>query len=455
MIKENETVEFKSNFNDGVIESLAAFANTKGGKVYIGLDDKGKPVSNFSVGKETIAVWINEIKNKTQPGIIPDIEEHILDHKPVISLHIDEFPVKPVAFKGRFYKRVANSNHQLSIQEITDLHLKTYNTSWDFYPSPHYSLHDIALEKVNQFIAVSNKLRENQIQDEPLAVLRKFELLKEDGQIANAAFLLFAKNDVFDATIAIGRFSSETSIKDSFILRTDLFSEVSIALEYIKKHLNKNYIITGNPQREEKWEYPLDALREIVINMIVHRDYQNAGESNIKIFDNKIEFYNPGSLGNDLTVEKLKSGSYTSYARNKKIAELFREAGVIEKYGSGIKRINDSFLSYGLPVPVFENFQKGFKVTICNLSAVDLIDTTEKGVEKGVEKITENQRKILSCIEKDPYISAQKIAQTISLSPRKVQENCKKLKAFGFIERVGAAKGGYWKIIVKQERSNR
>jgi ATP-dependent DNA helicase RecG len=87
----------------------------------------------------------------------------------------------------------------------------------------------------------------------------------------------------------------------------------------------------------------LDALREIVVNMIVHRDYQNAGDSIIKIFDQKIEFYNPGGLGNGLTIAELQSGIYASYARNRKIADLFREAGIIEKYGSGIKRITNAF----------------------------------------------------------------------------------------------------------------
>ena len=178
--------------------------------------------------------------------------------------------------------------------------------------------------------------------------------------------MLFSKNEVFDATISIGRFASETSIKDSLVVRTDLFNEVDITLAFLKKHINKNYIITGDPQRKEKWEYPLEALREIVINMIVHRDYQNTGDSIIKIYDTKIEFYNPGKLENGLTIADLKSGIYTSYARNRKVADVFREAGIIEKYGSGIQRITNAFISYGLQEPVFQEFQNGFRVTIFN-----------------------------------------------------------------------------------------
>jgi len=76
-------------------------------------------------------------------------------------------------------------------------------------------------------------------------------------------------------------------------------------MDFIHKHTNKAYIITGNPKREERWDYPMDAIREMVINMIVHRDYRSANDSTIKIFDDRIEFFNPGTLLEDLTVEKV------------------------------------------------------------------------------------------------------------------------------------------------------
>ncbi|MDR2824631.1 MAG: ATP-binding protein, partial [Prevotellaceae bacterium] len=106
---ENQTVEFKTSFNDEVIETLVAFTNAKGGTVYVGLNDEGKP-QGVTVSKETIQNWINEIKNKTATQIIPDAEEFDIEGKSIVALTISENPVKPVAFKGRFYKRVKNSN---------------------------------------------------------------------------------------------------------------------------------------------------------------------------------------------------------------------------------------------------------------------------------------------------------------------------------------------------------
>ncbi len=120
LLNENEHTEIKSSFSNEVIETLTAFANTKGGQVYIGLNDKGQPIKGFTIGKETLQKWINEVKVKTQPSIIPDAERVLKDGSEIGILSVKEFPIKPVAFKGRYLKRVNNANHQLSLPEIAD-----------------------------------------------------------------------------------------------------------------------------------------------------------------------------------------------------------------------------------------------------------------------------------------------------------------------------------------------
>lgn len=102
-MKENSSIEFKSSFTDAVIESLVAFANTEGGSVYLGLDDKGAPLKIFNVGTESLQKWVNEVKMKTQPSIIPDVDVVNINGYEVVKLSIMEFPVKPVSFKGRYY----------------------------------------------------------------------------------------------------------------------------------------------------------------------------------------------------------------------------------------------------------------------------------------------------------------------------------------------------------------
>jgi len=445
-LKENLYTEFKSSFNDAVIESLVAFANTGGGKVLIGVNNEGMPLKNFITGDESVQQWVNEIKNKTQPSIIPDSRYVDWNESKVLEFSVKEFPIKPVSFKGRYFKRVKNSNHQLSLTEISNLHLKTFNSSWDNYVTNDYSLEDISLDKVNQFIEVSNKLRGIKIGDDPLIVLNKFELIKENG-IVNACHLLFAKNDVFKATIELGRFSEPTLIKDALTLRADLFTEIEGVFDFIKKHINKEYIITGNPQREERWQYPMDALREIIINMIVHRNYMHYGDSSVKIYDNSIEFFNPGSLPDTISIEQLLKGNYISQTRNSKLASIFKEAGIIEKYGSGIKRIQQQFIGYGLEAPVFENFQHGFKVVV----STNMHKVGEKVGEKVGDKVGEtlsaNQEKIIELIKTNSFISANNLSKEIGISQRKVEENMRKLKEINRIKRVGPDRGGHWEVI--------
>ena len=446
-IKEDIHTEFKSSFNDAVIESLSAFANTKGGRVLVGMTDKVTPVKGFTLGSETLQKWINEVKNKTQPSIIPDANIIHINGVDIGELTISEFPIKPVSFKGRYYKRVNNSNHMLSLSEIADMHLKSFNTSWDSYINPEKSIDMLSLEKVNTFITNCNNGRQYIIADDPLTVLNKYDLIKE-GQVTHAGYLMFARNDVFDATIELGRFSTPTSIKDGITIRSDLFSEVELVLDFVRKHINKSYIITGDPRREERWQYPMDALREIAINMIVHRDYTHYGDSSVKIYDDYIEFFNPGRLPENITVDQLLSGDYSSQARNRKVASAFKEAQFIEKYGSGIKRIKEGFANHGLKQPVFENFQHGFRVLVYAQDDSLLEETVGETVGETLrETLRGTSAAVFFYIKDNPHITREELAERAKLSVRGIEYQLAKLRKLKLIERIGSTKGGYWKIL--------
>lgn len=153
----------------------------------------------------------------------------------------------------------------------SDLHLKTFNTSWDYFLDEQHSIREISLAKVRKFIIRSNKMKTEPIKDDPMTVLKKFELVR-NGKITYGAFLLFMEGESAISTIELGRFQTETVVKDGARFKTDLFSEVDAVMQFVQKHLNKAYIISGKPQREERWDYPLDALREIIVNAIVHRN---------------------------------------------------------------------------------------------------------------------------------------------------------------------------------------
>ena len=364
LIKEGEsqTVEFKLTFQKEVIESVVAFANATGGIIYIGIDDNSMVVG-ITLNHESIQQYINNIKQNTIPSIIVDMQELDIDNKIVLKVIVKEQPIKPIAYKNRYYKRVKNSNHIMSLDEISNEHLKTINASWDYHEDSRHDFSDISQDNIIKFIAKIEKFQNKTFDDDPMMILRKYELIKND-KLTFGAYLLFTSNHSVLTAFQIGRFKSDTKIIDNIDINTDLLTQIDRAIEFIKKHLMVEYIITGEPQRTEKYDYPLEAIREIVINMIVHRDYRDSGNSIIKIFDDRIEFFNPGKLYDDITIEKLKSNNYSSRVRNRAIARAFKEAGIIEQYGSGIKRIQDECKAHGVVEPIFEEFVHGFRAIL-------------------------------------------------------------------------------------------
>lgn len=437
---ETETVEFKESFSDTVIETLTAFANTSGGAVLVGVADDGS-IKGVSVSKEIIPRWLNEIKTKTSAAIVPGIDIKKTGGKTVACFKIPEYPVKPVSFRGRYYKRRSNSNHMMTTEEVADMHLQTLNTSWDCYPDRDHTTDDISFDKVKSFINRANRFRTNPITDDPETVLKKYNLIRE-GSITYGCYLLFVKDRCFFSTINTGLFQTEIVIKDSVTIETDLFQEIDEVLTFITKHINKELIITGEPEHEARWDYPLDAVREIVINMIIHRDYRSSSNSIIKIFPDRIEFYNPGKLLPGLTIEKLLKGDYTSFIRNKQIAGIFKEANEIEQYGSGIRRIVDSCLKYNLPNPKFEEFVGGFRVTVFKTPQ----KTTQITTQKTTQKMTLSEE-ILSVIRDNPGVTRNGIAEALKISPNTVKEYIAKLKKEGKLKRIGPDRGGYWEVV--------
>ena len=334
----------------------------------------------------------------------------------------------------------------LSIDEIANEYLKTINSSWDYYIDPNHTEVDLSDEKIAKFI---NKIKQNEgilqagLTDREM--LNKMEILRH-GKVTFGAYLLFAKDYCVISDVQIGRFKSDITIIDSMSLNTDLFQEVDDIIAFIKKHLKIEYIITGEPQRIERFDYPLDAIREIVVNMVVHRDYRDSSASIIKIYDNRIEFYNPGKLYGGITVQDLLSGNYTSKSRNKLIAKAFKETGIIERYGSGIMRVRKIFREYGVKEPDFNEIANGFQVVLYNERLLEKAKSREETEKKGEEK-EKSRDKILMMIKDNVPITMAEMAVSLNLSVKSIEKNIRHLKESGIIERIGPNKGGYWKVV--------
>jgi ATP-dependent DNA helicase RecG len=430
---ENQTTEFKTSFQKEVIISVVAFANAKGGKIFIGVSDNGE-ILGTKIQKETLQDWINQIKLNTQPSILVDIEEYEIKNRTIAVIDVKEYPIKPIAYKNRYYKRIKNSNHLMSLDEIANMHLQTINASWDYYIDDRHDFSDISQENIDYFISKVEKNLNKKFSDDPMTILRKYELIKED-KLTFGAYLLFTSNNSALTAFQIGRFKDPITIIDNIDINTNLFTQIETAIEFIKKHLMTEFIITGEPQRTVKYDYPLEAIREVVINMIVHRDYRDSGNSIIKIFDDRIEFFNPGKLYDDITIEKLQSGNYSSRARNRAIARAFKEAGIIERYGSGIARIKNECRGHGVKEPIFEEFVHGFRVTLFK----EQLD----GVVNGV--VNSDIDSLYIFIKDNPNQNANTISNALKIPLRTIQRKLKKLKDDNKIEFVGSPKtGGYY-----------
>ncbi|MCK4561188.1 MAG: winged helix-turn-helix transcriptional regulator [Calditrichia bacterium] len=210
----------------------------------------------------------------------------------------------------------------------------------------------------------------------------------------------------------------------------DIITNINNALHFIKQELRVKYEMTGTARRKEIYELPLDAIREAVVNAVVHRDYFLAGSHTvIEIFDERVEISNPGGLPKGLS---KKDFGKKAVRRNQIIASLLHRIDFVENMGTGINKIRTLLKKSGAAPPQFE-FGDFFTITFLR-----------KEREPGTEE--KSSEKIIKLIKENPETSAESLAQMIGISPRAVEKHLAKLKQKGILKRIGPAKGGYWEI---------
>lgn len=458
---ESEQVEFKSSFNEDVIVSLVAFANTRGGSVYVGVADNGK-ITGVTLSTESVQQWLNSIKSKTEPSIMPDVEVLEIEGKQIVKIHIIEYPVKPLSIQGKYYRRVQNSNHLLSASEVSDCYMQSMQYSWDSYLYAGATLEDLDPQRIRKFISRINEKGRINLDGSDIEILRKLKLIK-DNNPTNAAILLFAKDPLM-YDIHAGRLKTPDMILDDRIIRNTLFEALDETMRYIISHLKVAYEISDqtvrtSTQRTEIFEYPLDALRELVLNAIIHRKYNSHVDIQIKIFDNKITIFNPGNLYGNITIDDLNRDDYQASARNKLIVEAFYLTGDIEKYGTGYQRIRKSISTYPTMKFIYREAQDGYLAELTYELQKNKQNETEdigennnlitKDVEKGKKRARKGQEKgkeIIELMTANQYVSMNDLSLLIGVSIKSIRTEIDRLKQAGIITRIGPDKGGYWQV---------
>jgi len=436
-IGESLTLEYKSSFDRKSIETLVAFANANGGTVLVGVADNGA-VLGVSLGKETLNKWLGQVKSSTSPSIIPDIETFDIDGRTVVVIHVSEYPVKPISTRGKYFKRIASSNHQLSLNEITDLYMQSLQLSRDAYEAPWEDLNSLSVSKIEEFIDQVNQSDRFTLDKSPLLALEKLKYVVNNRPTL-AAMLLFANNPLRHH-IHIGRLKTPTMIIDDRQITDTLFDAVEQAMKFLISHISVAFEFDGGLQRKERFTYPLPALREALLNAVVHRDYADSSDIQIKIFDDRITIFSPGKLYGGLTIEEIKTDSYQSHIRNKLIAEAFYLTKNIEKYGSGFIRIRKELQAYPDVSFDVEETGGGVLVTFSTLASIS------EGVSEGVsEGISEGISSLIDCIKNNPGLRIPELSEQLHVPAKTIERWIKKLRDENRIVFKGAPKtGGYF-----------
>lgn len=369
---ETEQVEFKEAWQDNTaLRSLAAFANTHGGMLIVGVDDKSQVVGWLGDHKELEARSTQVVNTlRTQPSSIR-IED--IDGKPVLIIEVKSSQT-PVAYRGRYYRRVGNTTQEVPPEELGYFLMQRSHISWEAMPST-FDIDTIDREQVEHFIQLAQE-RLPQISkiEETVSILQKLQLLT-DGQPTQAAILLFAKTESFPVLmprVHMGRFKDSITILDNKFVSGSLFQQLEQVMQLFRQYLQVRYEIptqagdkTGIEaiQRREIWDYPLDALREAVINALIHRDYISQATIDIRVYDDEVIISNPGALPEGLTVEDLKQEKHKSLPRNPLLAQIFYYASLVESWGSGTTRMIHTCQDQGLPEPEFVTKSNQFSIT--------------------------------------------------------------------------------------------
>lgn len=358
-MREGSNLEFKETWRDEYLKTLAAFANSSGGEMLIGVDDKGR-----SVGAKNSERLLEELPNKIRDklGLITSVEVEDFEGREIVKVAVKPSFV-PVSYNGKFYVRTGSTVQELKGNELIQFILKRQNLSWDALPSK-IGVEEIDTETVERFKTLATKrLPDISEADSVEKVLSNLDLI-ENGKLRNAGVLLFGKNPQKHLMISearVGKFKSDIDILDTVTAKGNLFKQLDILFDAVKKHLNVKYVIKGQLEREDVWDYPLDAVREAIINALIHRDYLDNADIQIRVYDDKIRFWNPGLLPEGITIDMLRT-DHESRPRNKLLAMIFYFAGLIERWGSGTKRMIDLCRAQELPEPEFREEGAGFAV---------------------------------------------------------------------------------------------
>lgn len=367
---EGKLLEFKENADSPhrIIQTIIAFANTAGGTIIIGVKDKTKKavgVNDVLREEERIA---NMVADSILPLITPNFQFHTWRNRDFLIITVGFSPMpyylKSKGIDNGVYIRMGSTNRIADRSTVAEIQRLAIHQSFDELPNVQAKQDDIDFHHANEHFGLYTNKKFD------LNVAKSFHLLVQHQSTyypSNGAILLFGKERrrfFPDAIIRCGRFAGSTKnqIIDQQEIDVALPSAVSEVISFIERNtMSKGEI--GRTHRVDIPQYPPIVLREAIINALVHADYSIKGTNiQVAIFSDRLEITNPGALPYGLSLEKALSG--ISQLRNRVIGHVFRELGLIERWGSGLGRMMEACRIHGTKVPKFEELDHHFRVTL-------------------------------------------------------------------------------------------
>ena len=459
------------------LKSVSGFANGEGGTLIFGISDDDQIVG-LADAKGDAERISEEIKSKLDPVPAVNLELKDADGKTLLLLYVypgQETPYYYIGDKQRIaFVRIGNESVTADRTQLKALVLKGSGRTYDSLPS-NYRFEDMAFSKLR---SVHYKRLQRSFEDSEFT---SWGIIDENGKLTNAGALLADESPVRQSRIFCTRWNGLDMTSglgeaiDDVELEGCVIGQLQDAVSFVRNNSRKKWW-KENDYREELPDYPERAVTEAIANAIIHRDYMQMGsEIHIDMYDDRLEIYSPGGMLDGRLIQQLNPLTVPSKRRNPLLADFFSRLGLMERRGSGMKKIINTYKSYehlsDYHAPEFTSNASEFHVALWNLNYkgeimeeltpdnIPLIqefvkDNGEvvvkefvKGSSKFAKEFVKASRQIYKLISQNPHISAIQMSESLELSPRQVQKYLRRLQELGKIARVGGRKMGEWKII--------
>ena len=431
MFKESIHLELKKEYVKDILKTVIAFANTSGGKIYIGIDDDGKVL-----GVQKLDTDILKLSNSIRDSIKPDITLFTsilvekIDSKDVIVVDVQKGASSPYYLTDKgirpsgVYVRQGDSSVPATDVAILKMIRDTDGDNFEELRSLNQNLDFDFLKK--EFEDANIKLEHSQ--------MRTFNIIDEDGLYTNLGLLL---SEQCPHTIKAAVFEGSTKeiFKDRFEFSGSLLKQMKDVYSFLNRYNRTNSEITGL-KRTDTREYPEIALREALLNSIVHKEYSYSSSTLISVFDDKIEIVTIGGLTKGLSEDDIMLG--VSILRNRNLANIFYRLKLIEAYGTGIPKIIESYNEYNVK-PKIEISSNAFKITLPNT-------LKEKSISKLEKNLSDKEYLIVNMLKENEYIKRTDIEKNLSISSSMAIKLLRNMVDNSIIEKLGKGKNVIYRL---------